>query len=279
MAPDLSVLENRIGYVAQDKRGLVLALTHPSFAHEKQDRSVVSEQGGAAQHHSHQTTYLPDKKYSPTVQIEDIIIPRNDSFHTLQHPIAHNQRLEFLGDAVLQLAVSSYFYRSYPEASEGEMTRWRTEIVREETLVRVAKSLDLGAFLFLGRGELLSGGTDNPSNLADAMEAVLGAIYLDGGFQAASEVVLRLFEPYFKQVLQDGLSRDFKSRVYEWAQSMSGISISFRVLEETGPEHDRRFTIGLFVNDELQAQGEGHSKKDAEQQASRNFMIHKLETE
>lgn len=279
MAPDLSVLENRIGYVAQDKRMLVLALTHPSFAHEKQDRSSIGEPSGAAQHHGHQTTPRPDTKSSPTVQSEDIFLPGDDSFHALQRPIAHNQRLEFLGDAVLQLAVSSYFYRLYPEASEGEMTRWRTEIVREETLVRVAKSLDLGAFLFLGRGELLSGGTDNPSNLADAMEAVLGAIYLDGGFQAASDVVQRLFEPYFKQVFQGRLSRDFKSRIYEWAQSMSGISISFRVIKETGPEHDRLFTIGLFVNDELQAQGEGHSKKDAEQQASRFFLIQKLETE
>ncbi|NMA17418.1 MAG: ribonuclease III [Clostridiaceae bacterium] len=279
MGPDLSVLENRIGYVAQDKRGLVLALTHPSFAHEKQDRSASGEPSGNARYRGQQTASLPDVKSFQSVQCEDVFLSQNDSFSALQHQVAHNQRLEFLGDAVLQLAVSAYFYRLYPEASEGEMTRWRTEIVREETLVRVAKSLDLGAFLLLGRGESLSGGADNPSNLADAMEAVLGAIYLDGGFQAASEVVRRLFEPYFKQVLEGGLSRDFKSRVYEWAQSKSGISITFSVLEETGPEHDRRFTIGLFVNGELQSQGEGHSKKDGEQQASRIFLIQKLETE
>ena len=111
------------------------------------------------------------------------------------------------------------------------------------------------------------------------MEAVLGAIYLDGGFQAVSEVVERLFEPDFKLVLDGGLPREYKSRVYEWAQSKTGTSITFRVIEETGPEHDRRFTLGLFVNGELQTQGEGHSKKDAEQQASRIFLFQKSELE
>ena len=279
MVPDLSILENRLGYVAKDKRGLVLALTHPSFAHEKQGRFISDDAHIALLRCGEHALLHSDLDSASNVRRDDVPALRDNTSHILQYHIAHNQRLEFLGDAVLQLAVSSYFYRSYPEASEGEMTRWRTEIVREETLVRVAKSLDLGAFLLLGRGEALSGGANNPSNLADAVEAVLGAIYLDGGFQAVSEVVERLFEPDFKLVLDGGLSRDYKSRVYEWAQSKTGTSITFRVLEETGPEHDRRFTLGLFVNGELQTQGEGHSKKDAEQQASRIFLFQKSELE
>lgn len=279
MAPDLTLLEKRLGYVAKDKRCLVLALTHPSFAHEKQGRSASGDSYGVAPYRDDHTLSYSDLESTSDVRHNGVPVLQDDRSHLLQQHVAHNQRLEFLGDAVLQLAVSSYFYRAHPDASEGEMTRWRTEIVREETLVRVAKSLDLGSFLLLGRGETLSGGADNPSNLADAVEALLGAIYLDGGFQAASDVVQRLFKPDFKLVLQGGLLRDFKSRVYEWAQSKTGITITFRVLEETGPEHDRRFTLGLFVNNELQAQGEGHTKKDAEQQASRIFLLNKLATE
>jgi ribonuclease-3 len=186
--------------------------------------------------------------------------------------VQDNQRLEFLGDAVLQLVVTEHFYRTLSDTAEGEMTKLRSGVVCEPTLVLVAHSLGLGSFLRLGHGESLAGGNENPSNLSDAVEAVLGAIFFEGGYGAVREVVLRLFEPYFELALEGRLIYDYKSRLYEWAQAKGDNVISFTVLEESGPPHDKTFRVGLWINDVLSAEGCGQSKKAAEQQASRVFF-------
>lgn len=186
--------------------------------------------------------------------------------------VQDNQRLEFLGDAVLQLVVTEHLYRTLSETAEGEMTKLRSGIVCEPTLVLVAQSLGLGSFLRFGHGEALAGGDENPSNLADAVEAILGAIFFESGYGAVCEVILRLFAPYFELALEGRLIYDYKSRLYEWAQAKGNQNISFRILDEIGPPHDKTFRVGLWINGVLSAEGSGQSKKAAEQQASRAFF-------
>ena len=183
-----------------------------------------------------------------------------------------NQRLEFLGDAVLQLIVTEYLFAAIPEAPEGAMTKIRAGLVCEETLTRLALTLELGGYLRLGHGETLSGGAANPSNLSDAMEAVLGAIYLDGGMERAREVMTGLLDPYFEPAIGGSLTYDYKSRLFEWAQAGQDREIKFLVETTSGPEHDRHYQVGLYLNDRLQVTGEGRTKKAAEQDASRLFL-------
>ena len=189
-----------------------------------------------------------------------------------QEKVQDNQRLEFLGDAVLQLFVSETLYDINQEATEGEMTRMRANLVCEPTLTRIARSLWLGDALRLGHGEQMTGGADNPSNLSDALEAVIGAIYLEAGTKAAKDVVARLFSPYVELALDGRLRYDHKSRLYEWAQSDQGRELEFRLLDMEGPEHDRHFTVGLYIEGQLRTQGTGRTKKAAEQDASRRFF-------
>ncbi len=183
-----------------------------------------------------------------------------------------NQRLEFLGDAVLQLLASEYFFIARPDAPEGEMTKLRADVVCEQTLTQVANSLQLGSYLRLGHGEALTGGGSNPSNLSDALEAVIGAIYLEGDLDQVRQVVVRLFEPYFKLSLAGHLTYDHKSKLYEWAQARDDTDISFRVQEEIGPDHDRRYIVGLYIDGILKTVGSGRTKKAAEQDASFIFF-------
>ncbi len=184
-----------------------------------------------------------------------------------------NQRLEFLGDAVLQLVVTEHLFRILPDTPEGDMTKLRAGIVCEPTLVLVARALSLGSFMRFGRGEELAGGAEKSSNLSDSVEAVLGAVFSEGGYEAAREVILRLFAPYFSLALKGQLIYDYKSQLYEWAQALGDIVPTFQVLEEIGPVHDRLFKVGLFINGELSAEGSGRTKKAAEQDASRDYYF------
>lgn len=181
--------------------------------------------------------------------------------------IPHNERLEFLGDAVLQLCVSHFLYE-HDEMSEGEMTQHRQRIVCESTLACVARDIDLGANLRVGHGEAQSGGTLKESILSDAVESVLAAIYLDGGYLAARRVVRELFQSYIDKALRGELIYDYKSYLYEWSHVLN-VELSFNVLEQKGPAHAVHFVIGAFLDGNLYAKGEGSSKKEAEQEASR----------
>lgn len=183
------------------------------------------------------------------------------------------ERLEFLGDSVLALAVSEHLFFEKPDDPEGELTKSRAALVNETALAAVAKSLDLGEFLTLGRGERNSGGADKPSIQADVVEAMIGAVYVDGGFEEAKQVVNRLLDKSFHTVLAGGGFRDFKTRLQECYHKKGISDINYVVYKEEGPPHDRMFFVKLYVCGEEIAQGQGRSKKIAEQKAAKQAYL------
>jgi len=183
----------------------------------------------------------------------------------------HNERLEFLGDAVLDLVVAESLMRLHPFAEEGQLTRLRASMVNEASLARVARSLDLGSVVRLGRGEEKNNGREKPSILSDAVEAILGAIYLDGGFDAAREAVLT----WLAEALgQDGPSggADAKSALQEILQASGKGPGTYRVVDTSGPDHERVFEVEVSVGGEVVGVGEGRSKKEAEKAAARDAL-------
>ncbi len=181
----------------------------------------------------------------------------------------HNERLEFLGDAVLGLVAAGELYRSFPDFSEGELTRLRAALVRRDTLARVARSVDLGSFLLMGKGEESGGGRGKSTNLAGALEAVVAAVYLDAGLDAAGDMVARLFASEWPKLSGPEAVIDFKSRLQEIVQSRFQRTPLYRLVSETGPHHDMIFTVEVSVNSEVLGQGSGRSKKLAETEAAR----------
>jgi len=181
----------------------------------------------------------------------------------------NNQRLEFLGDAVLELAVSDYLYRNNPDRDEGELTKLRAAIVCEPSLARVAGDLELGLCLSMGRGEERSGGRERPSILADAFEALLGAVYLDQGPDKAAEIAIRCLAPVINDVMEGRLERDYKTELQELVQQRDGETVQYVILREEGPDHDKTFTAGVLYRGQVSGTGTGRSKKDAEQQAAK----------
>ncbi|AKU90958.1 ribonuclease III [Vulgatibacter incomptus] len=183
-----------------------------------------------------------------------------------------NERLEFLGDAVIDLAIGQRLMERFPEASEGTLSKLRASIVDEEGLFEVATSIGLGELLFLGRGEELSGGRTKPSLLADALEAVIAVLYLDGGLPKVLAVVDRLFLPSLERAGTSLANRDFKTQMQELAQARLGAAPRYRLVEERGPDHAKVFSVELWVGETLFGRGEGRSKKDAEQLAAREAI-------
>ncbi|NOQ84707.1 MAG: ribonuclease III, partial [Myxococcales bacterium] len=180
--------------------------------------------------------------------------------------LADNERLEFLGDAVVGLMVASLLYAQFPDSDEGELTRRRADLVSEKGLFEAAESIGIGDAMRLGKGEEKSGGRSKSRLLENALEACLGAIYLDGGADAAFEAARRIFEPRL-HTSAPGL-RDAKSRAQEWAQAHLGGTPSYRIVGTEGPDHDREFTVALELNEEEVATGTGRSKLAAEQAAA-----------
>jgi ribonuclease-3 len=183
------------------------------------------------------------------------------------------ERLEFLGDAVLELVVSEYIYREKPEFAEGQMTKSRAALVNESALVTIARGLDFGNYMILGRGERHSGGADKPSILSDMVEALFGAVYLDGGFEAAKKVIHTLLADSFDTVLSGGGFKDFKTRLQEHYFKQGQSDIHYTVYKEEGPPHDKMFYVKLFIGGEEAADGKGRSKKLAEQKAARQAYM------
>ncbi len=179
----------------------------------------------------------------------------------------HNERLEFLGDAVLQLTVSQYLYRTYPNWPEGKLTFVRAAIVREQALAQQAKSLGLGAFVRMGRGEELSGGRERPALLADVFEAVVGALYLDSGWDEVIAFLEKSMFPTIESYVERGVI-DAKSRFHERVQQQGMGTVEYAVLEERGPANDREFVIEIRVKGVAFGQGVGRTKKEAEQEAA-----------
>ena len=182
---------------------------------------------------------------------------------------AHNERLEFLGDAVLELAVTRFLYDKFPSKPEGDLTAFRAALVNTVSLAETAESMGLGNHLFLSKGESRDTGRARQIILANAFEALLGALYLDQGYDAAEAFIGAHLYPKMDTVLAARSWQDAKSRYQELAQERRGITPAYRTLKEEGPDHDKRFTVGVFLDDEEVAQGEGASKQEAEQQAAR----------
>jgi len=185
------------------------------------------------------------------------------------YTVGHNEKLEFLGDAVLGFYVAEKLYKDYPDSNEGEMTRRRAGLVSRDALARVAKSIKLGDFLYLGRGEETSGGRQKRANLAGALEAVIAAVYLDRGENETRDFIIRILEKELKRIDQEDMIVDYKSRLQETMQSRYQTAPEYRLVSEKGPDHDKTFTVEVTVNDTVLGKGTGKSKKEAETEAAR----------
>jgi ribonuclease-3 len=183
---------------------------------------------------------------------------------------ADNERLEFLGDAVVDLVAASLLYVRFPDAAEGELTRRRADLVSEKGLSEAAEAIGIGAAMRLGKGEEKSGGREKPRLLSSALEACIGAVYSDGGAAAAFEAARRIFEPRLDTAAPG--HRDAKSRAQEWAQAKLGGTPSYRIIASEGPDHEREFTVALELHDEQIATGTGRSKLEAEQAAAEEAL-------
>lgn len=186
--------------------------------------------------------------------------------------LSSNERLEFLGDSILGMVVAEHLYRNHPDLPEGDLTRTRAALVCEESLVEVAKELSLGEYLHLGKGEEAGGGRQRPSIQADAVEAVLAAVYLDGGIGSARKIIQR----YILCREIEGLTRprDYKTALQELVQRESGQVLKYRLTGSEGPDHDKRFFVEVDLNGTPIGSGKGHSKKEAEQMAAKSAIQH-----
>lgn len=182
--------------------------------------------------------------------------------------IRSNERLEFLGDAVLGFVTAEYLYAKHPDLPEGDLTRRRAALVCEESLHEVAQALDLGSCLQLGRGEEQGGGRHRPSILADATESVFAAVYLDGGMDAARDLIHRVLLDKEREEQVEERRRDYKTELQELVQRKSGSTLGYRLVGSTGPDHAKVFEAAVLLNGEVFSTGTGHSKKEAEQAAA-----------
>jgi len=188
------------------------------------------------------------------------------------YPLEDNERLEFLGDAVLDFVTADYLYHRLPEMPEGRLTNLRSALVRTERLAQFALDFGLGKFLFLGRGEEDSGGRERLALLCDAFEAVIGALYLDNGISAVRDYVLKIMEPALMEILDSETDKDAKSRLQELAQSNLRITPTYRTVDEHGPDHAKEFTVEALIGSRAYGQGTGYSKQTAAQAAAENAL-------
>jgi ribonuclease-3 len=218
---DLAGLESALGYKFRKKAFLKEALTHKSYAHEKQKGNLL-----------------------------------------------FNERMEFLGDSVLELIISEFLFTTYPEYTEADLSRIKAYAVQEATLAECAKSLDIGAHLLLGKGEEMTGGRKKASLLADAFEAIIAAIYLDGGYKKARDFIQRQLVHKISEMTEKNVIFDFKTKLQEVAQAQFGVLPSYIMHKEEGPEHKKTFEVKVFINDNYYGLGKGKTKKAAAQKAA-----------
>jgi len=187
------------------------------------------------------------------------------------YKLDHNERLEFLGDAVLELVVTEYLYKNYKN-SEGELTSWRAALVNGENLAQISKKLGVEEFLLMSKGEARDTGRARLYLLANAMEAIIGSIYLDRGYKKAEEFILKNITSSLNEVLKNKSYMDPKSYFQEKAQDVEKITPIYKVLEEKGPDHDKHFIVGVYLDNELVAEGKGNSKQEAQREAAKNGL-------
>ena len=185
--------------------------------------------------------------------------------------LTHNERLEFLGDAVLELIVTEYLYSNFPNP-EGELTNWRSALVKGEMLAKVSKQLEIGSYLYLSRGEESSGGREKDYLLANALEALIGVIYLEFDYKKGQKFVQKFLLVHLEDILKTGSHIDAKSKLQEIAQEKVGVTPAYQLLHEEGPDHNKIFTIGAHIGDRLVGKGNGSSKQLAEQKAAEDAL-------
>ncbi len=246
----LKAFEKRAGVAFKNRALLETAFTHRSYLNE---------------------THLPERGRSqtgvPSREPHGIAsglrsIPRGE----------HNERLEFLGDAVLELAITDYLFHAYPAHTEGDLTSYRASLVNANILGDIAESLGMNECLLLSKGESRDTGRARATILANTFEAVVGALYLDHGYAAASDFIERHVAPRIQEVLAKGAWRDAKSIFQEFAQAKYGLTPSYMTVSAEGPDHDKHFVVSVSVGDTIIAEGEGKSKQEAEQEAARKAL-------
>jgi ribonuclease III len=188
------------------------------------------------------------------------------------YPVMDNERLEFLGDAVIDFVTAEFLYNDYPDMDEGHLTRLRAALVRTESLAVQAQALDLGQYLRLGRGEIASGGRNRPNNLCGVFEALIGAIYLDQGIDIVKSLLVERFDPAAVQVLQAQSDRDAKSVLQEIIQAETQITPTYHLVGQVGPDHDKEFSVEVRFDGQVIGRGRGHSKQTAEQSAAQDAL-------
>lgn len=186
--------------------------------------------------------------------------------------VEHNERMEFLGDSVLSVVVSEHIFKKYKSKPEGKLTRIRSGIVCESSLYECAKKIDLGRYMLIGKGEELSGGRNRVSMLADAFEALIAAIYIDGGLEKAREFVISSLSDTIDGAVKDAYMRDYKTKLQEIVQREQGATIVYKVVGEEGPAHNKTFFVEVTVNGSITGKGRGRSKKEAEQRAAKSAL-------
>ena len=211
--------------------------------------------------------FFNDKKL-----LEQAFIHRSYINENSGHKISHNERLEFLGDAVLELVVTDYLYKKYPDRDEGELTAYRSALVNAVIVGEVASELNMNEYLLLSKGEARDMGKARTYILANTYEAYLGAVYLDQGYDSACKFITSTIITKLDEIVRKKLWRDAKSLVQEKCQEHEGVTPMYKVLNEAGPDHDKHFTVGIFFGNSRVAEGKGKSKQEAEQAAARNAL-------
>jgi len=207
--------------------------------------------------------------FSDISLLEQALTHRSYLNENKDEKLGHNERLEFLGDAVLELATTDRLFKKYPDAPEGELTAYRAALVNTLSLATIAEELSINSFIRLSRGEAKDTGRARQFILANAVEAIIGAVYLDQGYEAAEKFIAAYFYPKLDEIIKKKLWLDAKSAFQEKAQEKVGVTPEYRVLAEEGPDHDKVFKVGVFLQDVEIASGEGPAKQEAEQSAAR----------
>jgi ribonuclease-3 len=194
---------------------------------------------------------------------------------SVKSKMSHNERLEFLGDAVLELATTNFLYNKFQDLAEGELTTYRAALVNTKSIGAVAKDLGFNDYLFLSRGESKDFGKARVSILADTYEAFIGALFLDRGYEFAKDFIEKTLLIHTDEIIEAGKYKDAKSAVQEKAQDVVGVTPNYKVVSESGPDHDKKFVIAIYFGTEKIAEGEGKSKQEAETDAAKNALTEK----
>jgi ribonuclease-3 len=213
-----------------------------------------------------------DSPFHDISLLQQALFHRSYLNEAAEQDVESNERMEFLGDAVLGLVISEKLYNDYPALSEGHLSQIRASLVRWDALARVAQRIRLGEYLVMGRGEELSGGRNRPSNLAGALEALIGAAFLDGGLPRAKKLVLQLLKPDLDEIAQEGITADSKSELQHVAQTRWRQIPQYRMISSEGPDHAKLFTVEVAVGERVMGRGQGRNKKQAELNAARQAL-------